>query len=98
MDRFECLDAARQAVTARQSHYGGPEENFTNAARIWSVILGCDVAPHQVALCLDAVKTARLIADPAHMDSWVDKAGYSSCGAEVAGVRFHGPKDGANRA
>lgn len=89
MDRFECLDAARAAVTARQAHYGGPEENFTNAARIWSVILsrklgeGATVEAHEVALCLDAVKTARLIADPAHTDSWVDKAGYAACGLEV---------------
>lgn len=83
MDRFECLDAARAAVTARQTNYGTPEENFTNAARIWSVILGTPVAAHQVALCLDAVKTARLMADPHHLDSWVDKAGYASCGAEV---------------
>lgn len=87
MDRFECLDAARGAVTARQTHYGTPEENFTNAARLWSVILGCDILPHQVALCLDAVKTARLIADPHHMDSWVDKAGYASCGAETVEKR-----------
>lgn len=87
MDRFECLDAARQAVTARQTNYGSPEENFTNAARLWTVILGVPVAAHQVALCLDAVKTARLIADPGHMDSWVDKAGYAACGAETASTR-----------
>lgn len=84
MDRFECLDAARVAVTARQTHYGTPEQNFTIAAAIWSVILGMPVAAHQVALCQDAIKTARLIADPTHADSWVDKAGYAACGAEVA--------------
>ncbi|MGU3492955.1 DUF6378 domain-containing protein [Xanthobacteraceae bacterium A53D] len=87
MDRFEYLDAARQAVTARQQSYGGPEHNFSTAAAIWSVILGQKMEAHQVALCLDAVKTARLINDLTHMDSWVDKAGYSSCGAEVAGFK-----------
>lgn len=88
MDRFECLDAARQAVTARQTNYGTPEQNFSTAAAIWSVILGQPVAAHQVALCLDAVKTARLIADPTHADSWVDKAGYAACGSEVVAVRI----------
>ncbi len=89
MDRFECLDAARRAVTAREQHYGGPEQNFTIAAQLWTIILGRKVEAHQVALCMDAVKTARLINDPAHMDSWVDKAGYSSCGAEVSLVGVH---------
>jgi hypothetical protein len=83
-DRLEILNAAKAAVTARQTSYGTPEENFTNSARIWSVILGVDVAAYQVALCLDAVKTARLIADPTHQDSWVDKAGYAACGGEVS--------------
>lgn len=82
-DRFKCLDGAREAVTARKASYGTPEENFTNSARLWSVILGVEVRPYQVALCLDAVKTARLIADPTHADSWIDKAGYAACGFEV---------------
>ena len=31
---------------------------------------------------MDWVKTARLLNDLSHEDSWVDKAGYSALGAE----------------
>ena len=88
--RFKILKAARRAVTARQAHYGGPEENFGTAGDLITVILqnklrdGTSITPTDVALILDAVKTARLINDPSHEDSWVDKAGYAACGGEVA--------------
>lgn len=39
---------------------------------------------HDVALMMDLMKTARLVSNPSHYDSWVDKAGYAGCGAEVA--------------
>jgi hypothetical protein len=87
VDRFGCLDLARRATTSRQDSYGRPEDGFAVIARLWSVVLGVDVAPHQVALALGAVKTARLIANPQHLDSWVDLAGYAACGAEIATVR-----------
>ena len=84
MTRFDCLDLAREAVTARADPYGTPESNFARIAALWSVILEQPVTSAQVALCLDAVKTARLIQNPKHADSWVDKAGYAACGMEVA--------------
>lgn len=84
VDRFGCLDLARKATTARQDTYGRPEDGFAVIARLWSIVLGVEVAPHQVALALAAVKTARLVSNPKHLDSWVDLAGYAACGAEIA--------------
>lgn len=87
MDRFAVLDAARAAVTQRQEAYGTPEDNARIIAAYWSVLFGVEVSPHKVALALDLVKTARLHHDPGHADSWVDKAGYSAYGGEVALLR-----------
>jgi hypothetical protein len=46
--------------------------------------LNVELEPYDVALMMDDVKSARLCETPDHRDSWVDKAGYSACGAEVA--------------
>lgn len=78
------LEEAKAIVTrSRIQNYSAPEKNFANIADLWTVILGRTITPAQVALCMDAVKTARLIDNPNHEDSWVDKAGYAACGYEV---------------
>jgi len=51
---------------------------------MWSIILEKDITPAQVCLCMDAVKTTRLIKTPDHADSWADKCGYSAIGGEVS--------------
>ena len=85
MNRRECLDVAASCVLSdRNNEYGGPEDSFMIIADLWAVILQRSVSMAEVALCMDAVKTARLIKNPSHVDSWVDKAGYAACGAEVA--------------
>ncbi|WP_394072895.1 DUF6378 domain-containing protein [Xanthobacter autotrophicus] len=76
--------AAKCVMSDRNREYGGPEDSFRDIAALWSVILRRDVSLHEVALCLDALKTARLMTNPSHADSWVDKAGYAACGAEVS--------------
>jgi hypothetical protein len=40
------------------------------------------VTPQHVALMMDWVKTARLLNDIRHDDSWIDKCGYSALGGE----------------
>lgn len=64
--------------------YGKPERNMRDIATGWSVILGVTVEEWQVALCQDWLKTCRLVQKPDHDDSWLDKAGYSALGHEVA--------------
>jgi hypothetical protein len=43
-----------------------------------------DIAPHQVALMMDFLKTIRCSINPTHEDSWQDKAGYSELGKRIA--------------
>lgn len=63
----------------RAHHYGHPLDNHDRIARIWSVILGVEVTPDQVALCMVGTKVARLANDIDHEDSWIDIAGYVAC-------------------
>lgn len=85
MNRSEVLEQAGAAINGdRHRDYGEASDNFRRIAAGWEVILGVDVTPAQVALCMDWVKTARLVQTPNHADSWVDKAGYTALGAEVA--------------
>lgn len=60
--------------------------NFRRIAALWSVIVGVEVNPVQVALCLIQLKIARLVVNPSHKDSWVDIVGYGGLGSEVAAV------------
>jgi len=82
-DRFDFLDDAKEKVRERGEEYGTVSENFGKTAAIWSAILGHDVTPGQVALCMAGLKIARLTYDPQDEDGWADLAGYAACGGEV---------------
>lgn len=95
MRREDCLNQALTQVTGKRTQdYGTPENNFQVIADLWNVYLrhlasrqqaDCpELDPADVALMMDLFKTARLITTPDHADSWIDKAGYSACGAEVS--------------
>lgn len=100
MKREDCLnDALTQVTGQRTQDYGTPENNFQTIADFWNIYLMAlaksqghcpynipDVTATDVALMMDLLKTARLITTPTHADSWIDKAGYSACGAEVSGA------------
>lgn len=60
----------------RATDYGTARENIGRIARLWSAVLGMEVTPEQVILCMIQVKTARLCHSPTHEDSWMDIAGY----------------------
>ena len=84
-----CLLAAQAAVCGdRPLNYGNPENNFGRIAILWNAwnavrrpgpYVGADVA-----IMMDLVKSARLANNPAHSDSWIDKAGYAACGYDIA--------------
>lgn len=59
----------------RQMSYDHPLDNFTRIAKIWSVILGIEVTPEQVGLCMVGTKLAREAFQPKR-DNLVDGAGY----------------------
>ena len=87
------LEEAGEIVSGpRRKAYGHPKPNHDRIALLWSAYLKAkyenefDLDAIDVVLMMDAVKTARLIESPDHRDSWVDKVGYSACGAIIEGV------------
>lgn len=86
--REKILDEAKQCVCGnREKDYGTPEDNFQKIGDLWSIYLDCNVKidAYDVAAMMALLKISRLSNNPAHMDSWVDLAGYAACGGEIAG-------------
>ena len=89
MNREEILKTAIQYVTKdRAATHGDAEDNFDNIADLWSwwlhgreiyVINGFDVA-----VMMTLFKIARIKANPSHVDSYVDGAGYLAIAGEIA--------------
>lgn len=63
----------------RREDYGGPFESFSDIAKGWSMVLGTEVTPEQVGLCMIQLKVARAKNGGFHRDSFVDIAGYAQC-------------------
>lgn len=92
--RGDILDKARACVCQdRNRAYGEPEGSFRLIAALWEPVIrascvspGADVSvtPDIVALLMALLKIARAATNPAHLDSWVDLAGYAACGGEIA--------------
>jgi len=86
--RADILSAAAQAVTVdRAATHGEAEQSFAQIAALWSVRLGVEITPEQVAILLVDLKTVRAWGNPGHLDNWIDIAGYAACGGEVAQQR-----------
>lgn len=68
----------------RNKDYGDPKVNHQRIADLWSVILGIEVTPAQVALCMAQVKISRLVHTPNHQDSYIDAAAYIAIAGEIA--------------
>ena len=84
MDKFELLQKTADVIKERGESYGSMLDNHTRIARLWSVLLDTEVTPEQVALCMIAVKQARLMETSNHNDSWQDILGYALVGYECA--------------
>ena len=85
MKRSEILDTAKQYVNVdRAADHGSAEKNFGLIALYWSAHLDTFVGPEDVAVMMTLMKLARIKANPAHVDSWVDGCGYLACGGEIA--------------
>lgn len=83
--RTEILERATYAVLIdRAATHGDAEHSFTQIAALWSVRLGVEITAAQVTIMMIDLKTVRAWGNPAHMDNWVDIAGYGACGGEVA--------------
>lgn len=86
MDREECLNEAKRCITGqRQQDYGSPEDNFGRIAKLWSAYDGrVTFTAVDVAMMLGLLKIARVKGSEAHLDNYIDLAGYAACGAEIA--------------
>ena len=85
MKRSEILDTAKTYVNVdRAAAHGDAESNFSLIGLYWSAHLDTFVGPEDVAVMMTLMKLARIKANPAHVDSWVDGCGYLACGGEIA--------------
>ncbi len=82
MNRREILMRAADLTEGdRDKEYGSWADNSRDIAAMWSVILGTEIQPRDVTLCMAALKLVRLKRGP-HQDSYVDLAGYAALGGE----------------
>lgn len=71
------LEKAQDVARVRQEEYGTPLNNMAMTAKLWSPILGIEVTPQQVAICMILLKISR----ETHLhqdDNIVDIAGYAN--------------------
>lgn len=86
VNREDILKSALSLTTGdRRKAYGDPFDNHLRIAKLWSVILDTkeEIQPYQVALCMAALKVARLIETPNHEDSYIDGAAYMAIAGEI---------------
>jgi hypothetical protein len=77
-------ERVKEVLDDRQKEYGSARKNFTSIGRMWGALLSVpDISPEIVALMFDAAKSVRLVANPEHEDSWIDKEGYTHHGKEI---------------
>jgi hypothetical protein len=82
------LFAEAQALIsgARRDDYGAVEKSFKRIAQAWSAVLGVDVTPQQVCLCMIGLKVCREANGHKH-DSLVDICGYTGLLAQLEAVK-----------
>ena len=92
--RVEALREAAKIISGdRNKQYGGPEDNFTNIAKVWSVLFKREFTTEDVAMAMVGLKVARYAANSGFQpDTWIDIAGYAGCGYEV-GKLLHEQSD-----
>lgn len=71
-------EAQRLVYGERNADYGHPRDDFARSAAMWTALLGHAITPHQVAMCMVAVKLSREVNRPKR-DNRTDGAGYFAC-------------------
>ena len=69
-------DAVAAVTGPRQRDYAHPRLNFERIAQLWTPILGVNITPEHVALCMIQVKIARELHRHTR-DNLVDLIGYT---------------------
>lgn len=70
------LEANKLVHGERNKEYGSPLDDFSRTAKMWSAILGIEIPPEKVGLCMIALKISRQCNKPKR-DNMVDAAGYA---------------------
>jgi len=73
-----CAEADRIVASDRGNDYGRPIDDFSKTAVLWGVILGIEITPEQVAMCMAQVKVSREL-NKHKRDNLVDLIGYTKC-------------------
>ena len=85
MNRSEILAQAEKYINGEKDEvYGTPLINHKRIALLWQVVLGTEISPAEVAICMALVKVSRLVQTPDHEDSYIDAAAYMAIAGEVA--------------
>ena len=71
----------------RNKAYGSPLKDFERTGKMWSAILGVEVTPEQVGLCMIALKISRQC-NKFKRDNLVDIAGYAHTLEKVFEEKF----------
>lgn len=77
-------EAAALVSGDRSADHGNMYSAFEDAALMWSIILGHEVEPHAVALCMMALKMTRIKHGSGSRDNFVDAAGYAGIAGALA--------------
>ena len=83
-DPRELLARAANLIDARGADYGQIENNFQLIADLASLRLGRNIHPFEIATIMCCVKSARLFANPTHIDSRLDLCNYETFAAMFA--------------
>lgn len=85
-------EADRIISGPRAAYYGDATMNHQRIADYWNTYIGHIIeknedptlAPHDIAIMMDLLKTARIVESPSHRDSYVDKIGYAALAHRMA--------------
>ena len=77
------LHQATLIFKLRRSAYGEARQHLHEVAQRWSLVMGHEISPAQVVMCLLELKLCRLKQNPQHLDSITDVAGYAAVMAEL---------------
>ena len=74
-----------EVIDQRVQVYGDPTETFVRIAQVWSGILGVEVNPTDVPLCLIGMKVVRTTQAPDYSDNSDDIEGYLDIFRQLVG-------------
>ena len=78
-------DVTTEVIDQRVQVYGDPTETFVRIAQVWSGVLGVEVNPTDVPLCLIGMKIVRTTEAPDYSDNSDDIEGYLDIFRQLVG-------------